>query len=170
MQYSAQRRSFGVEKCSAFLEINCLSRILSDPVVFISLSSPISSSQKSSLWSPGRKTLFRRKERTAYSPFKEKAALIQQNTWKKRYLQINKGKQKRKKHVWLSRRLHIEGRLRGGPRVQRKNKNKNEAKQNKLNTRERRHDICKPIARRIQVCATCGQSPRASDPARARLL
>ena len=32
----------------------------------------------------------------------------------------------------------------------------NEAKQNKRNARGRRHDICKPNARSIQVRATCG--------------
>ena len=59
---------------------------------------------------------------------------------------------KKKKHVWLSGRLHIEGRLNEGPRLQRKHKDENEAKQNKRNTRERRHDIfCKPNARRAQV-------------------
>ena len=35
-------------------------------------------------------------------------------------------------------------------------KDENEAKQNKGNTRERRHGIGKPNARRIQVRATCG--------------
>ena len=66
---------------------------------------------------------------------------------------------KKWKHVWLSGRLHIEGRLNEGPRLQRKHKDQeNEAKQNKRNTRERRHDICKPNARMIQVRATCGYS------------
>ena len=37
--------------------------------------------------------------------------------------------------------LHIEGRLNKGLRLQRKRKDENEAKQNKRNTRERRHDI-----------------------------
>ena len=59
---------------------------------------------------------------------------------------------------------------RRAPRLQRKHKDENEAKQNKRNTRERRHDICKPNARRVQVRATCGQSTRASESARARLL
>ena len=48
-----------------------------------------------------------------------------------------------------------EGRLNEGPRLQRKHKDKNEAKRNKRNTRERRHDICKPNARTAQVRATC---------------
>ena len=100
-----------------------------------------------------------------HSPYKEKAEMAQKNTRKKRYLQKRKNK-----HVWLSGRLHIEGRLNEGPRLQRKHKDKNEAKQYKCNTRERRHDICKPNARRAQVRATCGQSTRASEPARARLL
>ena len=64
--------------------------------------------------------------------------------------------EKTKKHVWLSGRLHIEGRLNEGPRLQRKHKDENEAKQNKRNTREIRHGICKPNARRAQVRATCG--------------
>ena len=55
------------------------------------------------------------------------------NTRKKRHLQ-----KKKKKYVWLSGRLHIEGRLNEGPRLQRKHKDENEAKQNKRSTRERR--------------------------------
>ena len=91
--------------------------------------------------------------------------MVQKNTRKKRHLQKIKNK-----HVWLSGRLHIGGRLNEGPRLQRTYKDENEAKQNKRNTRERRHDICKPNARGAQVRATCGQSTRASEPARARLL
>ena len=72
--------------------------------------------------------------------------------------------------MWLSGRLHIEGRLNEGPRLERKHKDENELKKNIRNTRGRRHGICKPNARRIQVRATCGQSTRASEPARARLL
>ena len=79
-------------------------------------------------------------------------------------------KKERKNHVWLSGRLRIEGRLNEGPRLQRKHKDESEAKQNSCNTRERRHGICKPNARRIQVRATCGLSTRASEPARAHLL
>ena len=41
---------------------------------------------------------------------------------------------------------------------------------NKRNTRERRLDICKPSARRIQIRATCSLSTMASEPGRARLL
>ena len=78
--------------------------------------------------------------------------MVQKNARKKRHLQ-----KKKKKHVRLSGRLHIEGRLNEGPRLQRKHKDENEAKQNKRNTREIRHDIiCKPTARRAQVRATCG--------------
>ena len=48
------------------------------------------------------------------------------NTRKKRHLQMNKKrrkKEKRKKHVvWLSERLHIEGRLNEGPRFQQKHR------------------------------------------------
>ena len=51
--------------------------------------------------------------------------------------------------------LAIEGRLNEGPRLQRKHKDENEAKQNKHNTRKIRHDICKPNARRAQDRATC---------------
>ena len=58
--------------------------------------------------------------------------MIQKNTRKKRHPQINKEKE-RKKHVWLSGRLHTEGRLNEGPRLQRKHKDKNEAKQNEGN-------------------------------------
>ena len=64
----------------------------------------------------------------------------------------------------------MEGRLNEGPWLQRKHEDENEAKQNKGDTRERRHGICKPNARRIQVCAACGWSTRASKPARVRLL
>ena len=53
------------------------------------------------------------------------------NTRKKWHLPINKRK-KRRKHVWLSGRLHIEGRLNEGPRLQRKHKDEHEAKQNKV--------------------------------------
>ena len=81
-----------------------------------------------------------------------------------------KEKKERNTYVWLSGRLHIEGRLNEGPRLQREHKGENEAKQNKGNTRERRHGICKPNARRIQVRATCGWSTMVSEPARARLL
>ena len=59
----------------------------------------------------------------------------------KKYSEKATSPKKEKKHVWLSGRLHIEGRLNKGPRLQRKYKDENEAKQNKRNTRERRHDI-----------------------------
>ena len=72
---------------------------------------------------------------------------------KNRHVQINKRK-KRKTQVWLSGRLHIEGRLNEGQRLQRKHKDENKAQQNKGNNRERRHGICKPNVRRIQVRAT----------------
>ena len=101
-----------------------------------------------------------------YSPYKEKAEMVQKILGKS---DISKRKRKRK-HVWLSGRLHTEGRLNEGPRPQRKHKDENEAKQYKRNTRERRHDICKPNAGRAQVRATCGSSTRVSEPARARLL
>ena len=53
------------------------------------------------------------------------------NTRKKRHLPINKRKKRRKK-VWLPRRLHIEGRLNEEPRLQRKHRDEHEAKQNKV--------------------------------------
>ena len=69
--------------------------------------------------------------------------MVQNNTRKKGRLRINKRKKTKqksnnKKHVWLSGRLHIEGRLNEGPRLQRKHKVENEAKQKQ---REIRHDI-----------------------------
>ena len=64
-----------------------------------------------------------------YSPYKEK------RQWYRKYSEKatspNKQKKKRKKHVWLSGRLHIEGRLNEGPRLQRKPKDENE--ENKTN-------------------------------------
>ena len=65
-------------------------------------------------------------------------------------------KEKKKETLVAVGRLHIEGHLNEGLRLQRKHKHENEAKQNKGNTRERSHDISKPNARRIQVCASCG--------------
>ena len=62
--------------------------------------------------------------------------MVQKNTRKKRHL-----KKKKTKHVRLSGRPHIEGRLNKGPRLQRKHKDGNEAKRNIRNTRERRHDV-----------------------------
>ena len=45
----------------------------------------------------------------------------------------NQQKEKRKEHVWLSGRLHIEGRLNEGLHLQRKHEDeKNEAKQSKI--------------------------------------
>ena len=115
------------------------------------------------------KTPSGRKERTTYSPYKEKAEMVQKILGKSDISKRPKRKNK-KKHAWLSGRLLIEGRLNEGQRLQRKHRDQNEAKQNRRNTREKRHGICKPIARRIQVRFTCDQSTRASEPARARLL
>ena len=50
----------------------------------------------------------------------------------------NKQKEKRKETRVAIGRLHIEGRVDGGPRLQRKHKDENEAKQNIRNTRKRR--------------------------------
>ena len=93
-------------------------------------------SKNFSPWSQGRKTPSEGKERTTYSPFKEKA-----KRWYKKYLEKataspNKQKEKRKKkrekkNAWLSGRLRIEGRSNGGPRLQRKHKDENG--QNKTN-------------------------------------
>ena len=79
-----------------------------------------------------------------------------QNYSEKATSPINKKQKqkKKKKHVWLSGRLHIGGRLNEGPRLKRKHKDEYEAKQNKRNARQRRHDI---------------QTKR-REPARARLL
>ena len=85
------------------------------------------SAPPSSPWSQGRKTPFGRKERTTYSPtYEEKAEMV--------YKILEKSDMsKKKKHVWLSGHLYIEGRLKEGPRLQRKH-NKDEkrskAKQN----------------------------------------
>ena len=54
--------------------------------------------------------------------------MVQNNTRKMRHLQKER-KKERKKHVRLSGRLHIEGRLNEGSRLQRKHKDENEAKQ-----------------------------------------
>ena len=71
-----------------------------------------------------RRTLHTKRKRKKYS---EKAT--SPNKQKKRK------KNKRKKHVWLSERLHIEGRLNEGPRLQR---NQRKTRQNKPNvTREK---------------------------------
>ena len=104
--------------------------------------------QKSSPWSQGSKTPSGRKERTIYTPYKEKTAVVQKIYSEKA----------------------IEARLNEGPRLQRNHEDKNEAKQNKGDTRGRRHGICKPNARRIQVRATCVWSTRASEPAQVSLL
>ena len=126
-------------------------RLIGD-FIFIYLflwSSRRSRCQKSSPWSQGSKTPSGRKERTIYTPYKEKTTAVQKVYSEKA----------------------IEGRLDEGPRLQRKHEDENEAKQNKgADTRGRRHGICKTNARRIQVRATCGWSTRASDPARVRLL
>ena len=60
--------------------------------------------------------------------------------WHKKYFwkkatSPSKQKEKRKKHVWLSGRLHIEGRLDQGPLLQRKHldKKRSKAEQNKTN-------------------------------------
>ena len=90
---------------------------------------------------------------------KRKRQWYQKNTRKKRHVQMNNNKKQKQKHnVWLSGRTCIlKDRWDEGPRLQLKHKDKNKAKQNKSkNTKERRHDICKPNARRIQVRATRG--------------
>ena len=62
----------------------------------------------------------------------------------KRHLQINKRGEK-KKHVWLSGRLHIEGRVNEGPRLQRKRKDENEANSTTMSDNlewRRRYECC----------------------------
>ena len=73
--------------------------------------------------------------------------------------------------VWLSGLLHIEERLNDGLRLHSESK-KTRTKQNRthVNTRERRHAICKPNARKIQVRTICGYSTMARKSVRARLL
>ena len=68
--------------------------------------------------------------------------------------------------------MHIEERLNEGPRLQCKHKDENEIKQkqNRCNTREIKHDICKPNAWSIHVCTTCRLSIMENEPARTRLL
>ena len=51
-----------------------------------------------------------RKESTTYSPYREKAEMVQEILEKSDISEINQ-EVKRKKHVWLPGRLHIEGRL-----------------------------------------------------------
>ena len=79
--------------------------------------------KKSSPWSQGRKTPFGRKERTTYSPYKEKAEMVQKILGKS-----DTSQKKKNTCVWLSGSLHIKGRLNEGPRLQRKHKDENEAK------------------------------------------
>ena len=55
-----------------------------------------------------------------YSPYKENAKMV------KKILGKSDPQKNKKKHVWLSGRLHIEGRLKEGPRLQRKHKDENE--------------------------------------------
>ena len=56
----------------------------------------------------------------------------------------NKQKGEKKKHVWLSGRLHIEGRGNEGPRLQRKRKDENEANSTTMsdNLEWRRRYVC----------------------------
>ena len=58
----------------------------------------------------------RRKKRMSYSPYKEKTAMVQK--YAEKATSPNKQKEKRKKHLWLSGRLHIEERLNAGARLQ----------------------------------------------------
>ena len=89
-----------------------------------------------------------------HTPFKEKAAMVQK--YSEKATSPNKQKEKRNKELRVAigtpaYRRTIERRA----AASRKHKDENEAKQNKRKTRERRHDICKPNDRRIQVRATC---------------
>ena len=80
-----------------------------------------------------QKNTFGRQERTTYYTYKAKAEMVQKILGKA--TSPNKQKERRKKHVWLSGRLHIEGRLNKGPRLQRKHKDekRSKAKHNKTN-------------------------------------
>ena len=74
-------------------------------------------------------------------------------------LQRNKKKGKRNKHVRLSGHMYIEQRRMIERRAAAsfgESKKKKKKQTNKLSTRERRHVICKPNARRIQFRAICG--------------
>ena len=66
----------------------------------------------------------------AYSPYKEKTAKVQ--IYSEKATSPHKQKEKRKKHVRLSGRLHIEGRLNEGPRLQRKHKDEKRSKAKKI--------------------------------------
>ena len=69
------------------------------------------------------------------------------NTRKKQHLRINKREKDRKKHVWLSGRLHIEGRLIEGSRLQRSIKTK--TKHNRTNN----------VAPEKEVMTSANQTP-----------
>ena len=56
--------------------------------------------------------------------------------------------------MWLAGRLHIEGRLNEGPRLQWKHEDENEARQNKRNTRERHQ---RKTSCRLSTLLTTGQ-------------
>ena len=87
----------------------------------------------------------RRKSRNNVLSIQRESGNGTKNTRKKRHLKINK-----KKHVWLSGRLYIEGRLNEGPRLQRKRRDENEAKQNKRQNKQKetRVAIGAPVHRR----------------------
>ena len=78
------------------------------------------------------------------------------NTRKKRHLQINKKESKKETYVAIEAPAYRRTIERRAAASTKKHKDENEAKQNKRNTRERRHVICKPNARRIKDRATCG--------------
>ena len=95
--------------------------------------------------------------------------MIQNYLEKATFPQKRKGEKKKKKKgkikgrrqllgncVWLSGRMPIEERLNEGPRLQLKQKYEKETKQHDRGTIEKRNNICKPNARRIQVRASCG--------------
>ena len=94
-----------------------------------------------------------------YSPYKEKKVMLQKILGKSDIISKETKIKKRRRQllgncVWLSGRVHIEGRLNEGPRLQWKQKDENETKQNKTNvTAEENNTIS---ARGIRVRATCG--------------
>ena len=119
----------------------------------------------------GRKTPFKRKERTTYSPYKDKVEMVQ-NILGKSVTSNKTKKEKRKKHnMWLSGCLYIEGRLNEGLRLQRKHKD--ESKQSKTNVTPEKTSWHLQN-KRPEDTSSCHlwlvNKARASEPARARLL
>ena len=75
--------------------------------------------------------------------YSEKATSPNKRKRKKEKGKKKKEKRKRKKHVWLSGRLHIDGRLDEVPRLKQKHRDENEAKQKPM-IPPKRFDIFPP--------------------------